>query len=90
MTVSKTRSGAILHLHSESEGRELFERECQQMLGISAEEFVRLWRAGAYDAPEADTAEVAWLAGGLPTRRTPLRSNHPARRHAARSRRARG
>jgi hypothetical protein len=43
-------------VHSADEGRALFEREAQRLLGIDGEEFLRRWDAGGYrDLPETPT-----------------------------------
>lgn len=69
MTETQEKSGRILRRYSVREGSELFDRESRAKLGIPAAEFVRRWRAGAYDAPEADTPAVVSLSMFLPQRR---------------------
>lgn len=78
MTETRDKAGRILRRYTVREGREIFDREARAKLGISAAEFVRRWRAGAYDGPEADTPEVTALAIFLPAyraqRKRPSRS----------------
>lgn len=45
-----------IHLTTAKEGQELFDRQSRELLGISGNEFLRRWDAGAY-RPVPDTAE---------------------------------
>lgn len=45
-----------VHLTTAKEGQELFDRQSRELLGISGDEFLRRWDAGAY-RPIPDTAE---------------------------------
>jgi hypothetical protein len=49
----------------QDEGRHLFDREAQRLLGISGDEFLRRWEAGEYDA-DPDRPEIMSLAMLIP------------------------
>lgn len=47
---------------TEDEERAMLERSARQLLGISAEEFTRLWTSGAYrDCDDPKVTQVAML-----------------------------
>jgi hypothetical protein len=49
-TAAKTRTDDDARLLSLAEGRQLFDDQVRERLGISGEEFLRRWDAGEYDA----------------------------------------
>lgn len=49
------------------EGRELFDRQAERYLGMSGDEFLRAWDAGAFEDP--DSSEVMRIAMLLPLAR---------------------
>lgn len=55
-TGAVNNSDKTYHVASEEEGRALFDRQAHAALGISGDEFLRLWDAGAY-RPVPDTAD---------------------------------
>src|SRR5215217_3066932 len=55
---SGIKNGTVdgVHVASPEEGRALFDRQAHKALGISGDEFLRRWDAGAY-RPVPDTAD---------------------------------
>ena len=53
-----------VHELNQQEGRQLLDSKARQYLGVSGEEFVRLWKQGHYR--NADQPELMYLASLLP------------------------
>jgi hypothetical protein len=50
---------------SDTEGKELFDREAREHLGISGDEFLRRWDGGHYDE-DPDRPEIVHLVMMIP------------------------
>jgi len=68
-TAKQSSSNRIVNLTQE-DGRAILNAHTYRTLGLSADEFIRAWDAGAFDNPDPDTRpEIMWLAMMIPLAR---------------------